>query len=211
MWLRLCTIKLLRNLKVLPQNSQDLALPTWFSGGEELHLDGTDGSCEGVVRKGRGLEPGWNRVGLRSRCMGGTRLGERGGVGPPLLLLPANSRRRWEKPMDGSMPMGVSRITRSKALGCWDRRPISSGPRRSRGWRGGGGLTKGGVDGNRVSMYPGGGGSRSSGAPIRNRWKGLLPSPRKLARGERGKASAPSGGGRAMRGVSEQLEGCVSR
>lgn len=84
--------------------------------------------------------------------MGGTRLGERGGVGPPLLVLPANSLRRLEKSIDGGS-MGVIRITLSKALGCWDSSPISSGPSRSRGGLGGGGgLTKGGVAGRRVSM-----------------------------------------------------------
>lgn len=145
--------------------------------------------------------------------MGGTRLGERGGVGPPLLVvLPASSLSRREKSMEGGS-MGVSRITLSKALGCWDSNPISSGPSRSKGGLGGGGgLTKGGVAGSRVSIYPGGGGcSLSRGAAMRRRWNGLLVSPRKVGRGERGRASAPGGGGRAMRGVREQLARWLSR
>lgn len=145
--------------------------------------------------------------------MGGTRFGERGGVGPPLLVvLPANSLRRREKSMEGGS-MGVIRITLSKALGCWDSSPISSGPSRSRGGLGGGGgLTKGGVAGSRVSMNPGGGGcSLSRGAAMRRRWNGLLVSPRKVGRGERGRASAHGGGGRAMRGVREQLARWLSR
>lgn len=49
--------------------------------------------------------------------MGGMRLGERGGVGPPLLVVcPASSRRRREKSMEGGS-MGVILITLSKALG----------------------------------------------------------------------------------------------
>ena len=76
--------------------------------------------------------------------MGGTRLGETGGVGPPPaalplplpLLLPASSRSRREKSMEGggSMTIGARRMTRSNALGCCDSMPISSGPRRSSGW-----------------------------------------------------------------------------
>lgn len=145
--------------------------------------------------------------------MGGTRFGERGGVGPPLLVVfPASSLKRREKSMEGGS-MGVILITLSKALGCCDSSPISSGPSRSRGGLGGGGgLTKGGVAGNRVSMYPGGGGcSLSRGAAMRRRWNGLLVSPRKVGRGERGNASAPGGGGRAMRGVREQLARWLSR
>lgn len=46
---------------------------------------------------------------------------------------------------------------------------------------------------------------------MRSKWNGLLLSPRKLARGERGRASAPKGGGNAIRGVREQLEGWLSR
>lgn len=46
---------------------------------------------------------------------------------------------------------------------------------------------------------------------MRSKLKGLLVSPRKLARGERGKASAPRGGGRAIRGVREQLDRWLSR
>lgn len=145
--------------------------------------------------------------------MGGTRLGERGGVGPPLLfVVPASSLRRLEKSIDGGS-IGVNRITLSKALGCWDSSPISSGPSRSKcGLGGGGGLTKGGVAGSRVSMYPGGGGcSLRRGAAMRRRWNGLLVSPRKVGRGERGSASAPGGGGSAMRGVREALTRWLSR
>lgn len=77
-------------------------------------------------------------------------MGERGGVGPPLLVvLPASSLRRLEKSMEGGS-IGVIRITLSKALGCWDSSPNSSGP--SGGLGGGGGLTNGGVAGSRVSM-----------------------------------------------------------
>lgn len=145
--------------------------------------------------------------------MGGTRLGERGGVGPPLLVvLPASSLSRREKSMElGSM--GVIRITLSKALGCWDSSPISSGPSRSRGGLGGGGgLTNGGVAGSRVSKYPGVWGcSLSRGAAMRRRWNGLLVSPRKVGRGDLGSASAHGGGGRAIRGVREQLPGWLSK
>lgn len=143
--------------------------------------------------------------------MGGTRLGERGGVGPPLLVLPASSLRRLEKSIDGGS-MWV-RITLSKALGCWDSSPISSGPSRSSGGLGGGGgLMKGGVAGSRVSMYPGGGGcSLRRGAAMRRRWNGLLVSPRKVGRGERGRASAPGGGGSAMRGVRAAFARWLSR
>lgn len=131
-----------------------------------------------------------------------------------LLLFPANSRNRLEKSMDwDSIAMGVSRITLSKALGCWEIRPISSALRRSslwgsRWWRGGG-LRNGGVLGRRFSMKPGGG-SRSNGPVILRRWKGLV-SPRKLVRGDCGMESLPMGGGKVMRGVRAVLEGFDSR
>lgn len=148
-------------------------------------------------------------MGFSSRCIGLALLGDNGGV--VLLVFPANSRNRLEKSMDwDSMAMGVNRITLSKALGCWDMRPISSALRRSsrwgsRWWRGGG-LTNGGVLGRRFSMNPGGG----RGPVILRRWKGLL-SPRKLVRGDCGIESLPMGGGIVMRGVRAVLEGLDSR
>lgn len=208
MWLRRWTTKLLWNLKVLPQNSQDLAL-FCVCGGVVL-LGGTDGSG-GVLRKGD-LGPGWKGLGFKSRCIGVALLGDSGGV--VLLLFPASSRNLLEKSMDcDSMAMGVSRITLSKALGCWEMRPISSALRRSsrwgsRWWRGGG-LMKGGVLGRRLSKNPGGG-SRSNGPDIRSRLKGLF-SPRKLVRGDWGMESLTMGGGMLMRGVRAELDGLDSR
>lgn len=173
-------------------------------------LFGGIGGSGGVLRKGD-LRLGWKGLGLSRRCIGLARLGESGGVE---LLLPASSRRRREKSMDWvSMAMGVKRITLSKALGCWEIKPISSALRRSRRWGSrwwrGGGLTKGGVFGRRFSTKPGVG-SRSSGPVIRSRWKGLL-SPKKLVRGDWGMDSAPIGGGRVIRGVSDVLEPLGSR
>lgn len=174
-------------------------------------LFGGIGGRGGVLRKGD-LGPGWNGLGFSSRCIGLALLGDSGGV--VLLLFPANSRNRLEKSMDwDSMAIGVRRITRSKALGCWEMRPISSALRRSsrwgsRWWRGGG-LTNGGVLGRRLSTKLGGG-SRSRGPVILRRWKGLL-SPRKLVRGDCGMESLPMGGGIVMRGVRAVLEGLDSR
>lgn len=119
MWLRLCTIRLLWNLKVFPQNSQALdfmgVLGCWGSGvGVDWEPEGDcmDGSG-GVERKG-GLAPAWN--GCRSLCMGLGRLGERGGLDPE--VLPASSLSLREKSIaGGSRGMGLSRSTLSKALG----------------------------------------------------------------------------------------------
>lgn len=174
-------------------------------------LGGTDGRG-GVLRKGD-LGPGWKGLVFKSRCIGVALLGDRGGVAP--LEFPASSRSLLEKSMDcDSRAMGVSRITLSKALGCWEMSPISSALRRSsrwgsRWWRGGG-LTKGGVLGRRFSRKPGGG-SRSKGPVILKRLKGLF-SPRKLARGDGGMESLTmGGGGMLMRGVRAELEGLDSR
>lgn len=70
-------------------------------------------------------------------------------------------------------------------------------------------MTNGGVLGRRFSTKPGGG-SRSRGAVILSRWKGLL-SPRKLVRGDCGMESLPMGGGIVRRGVRVALEGLDSR
>lgn len=94
-------------------------------------LLGGMGGSGGVLRNGDfGL--GWKGLGLRRRCIGLPRLGDSGGVE---LLFPASSLSRREKSMDwDSMAMGVMRITLSKALGCWEIKPISSALRRSRRW-----------------------------------------------------------------------------
>lgn len=88
---------------------------------------GAIGGSGGVLMKGDfGL--GWN--GLSRRCIGLVRLGERGGVE---LLFPASSLSRLEKSIDwDSIAIGVRRITLSKALGCWEIKPISSALRCSR-------------------------------------------------------------------------------
>lgn len=78
----------------------------------------------GVLRKGD-FDPVWKGLVFRSRCIGFALLGDTGGV--VLLVVPASSRNRLEKSMDwDSMAVGVSRITLSKALGCWEVSPISS-------------------------------------------------------------------------------------
>ncbi len=95
-------------------------------------LFGGIGGKGGVLRKGD-FGPGWKGLGFSSRCIGLALLGDNGGV--VLLVFPANSRNRLEKSMDwDSMAMGVNRITLSKALGCWEMRPISSALRRSSRW-----------------------------------------------------------------------------
>lgn len=94
-------------------------------------LFGGIGGKGGVFRKGD-FGPGWKGFGFSSRCIGLALLGDNGGV---VLLFPANSRNRLEKSIDWvSIAMGVSRITLSKALGCWEMRPISSALRRSSRW-----------------------------------------------------------------------------
>lgn len=95
-------------------------------------LFGGIGGNGGVLRNGD-FGPGWKGLGFSSRCIGLGLLGDNGGV--VLLVFPANSRNRLEKSIDwDSMAIGVSRITLSKALGCWEMRPISSALRRSRRW-----------------------------------------------------------------------------
>lgn len=165
MWLRRWTTKLLWNLKVFPQNSQDLDLTGGWEGGGAGR-----GGRGGVARKG-GLLPGWN--GCSNLCIGLGRFGDNGG----LEVFPANSRSRLEKSIaGGSMAMGLSRSTLSKALGWWVARAISSAPRRSMRcgskWCLGGGLNKGGVGGKRPSPRPEA--SLATDPGILRRLKGLL-------------------------------------
>lgn len=95
-------------------------------------LFGGIGGKGGVLRKGD-FGPVWKGLVLSRRCIGLALLGDNGGV--VLLLFPASSRNRREKSIDwDSMAMGVRRITLSKALGCWEMRPISSALRRSNRW-----------------------------------------------------------------------------
>lgn len=201
MWLRRWTIRLLWNLKVFPQNSQDLLL-AWVCGGVVL-LGGIGGNGGVLIKGDLGL--GWK--GFSRRCIGLPRFGDTGGG---VELFPASSRSLREKSIAGdSIAIGFKRITLSKALGCWATNPISSALRRcgSRWWRGGG-LKSGGVFGSRASAKPGW--SRRMGPVIRKRLKGLL-SPRKFIRGDGATVSGPRGGGIVIRGVRELLVGLVSR
>lgn len=176
-WLRLCTIKLLWNLKALPQNSQHFV----FKGVTEEGVAPAEGRVVvGVVWEPTGdcMEPGrgggvarygglplpapptlpfppvWN--GWSKRCMGLGLLGDSGGVDPE--VLPASSRNRREKSIVGGGSRGrggLRRITLSKALGWWAASASSSGLRwwGSR-WFLGGGLKRGGVGGKRWWCTP---------------------------------------------------------
>jgi len=78
----------------------------WEGGGADCR-----GGRGGVARNG-GLLPGWK--GCSNLCIGLGRLGDKGG----LEVLPASSRSLREKSIaGGSIAMGFSRSTLSKALG----------------------------------------------------------------------------------------------
>lgn len=70
---------------------------------------------------------------FRIWCIGLALLGDNWVV--VLFVFPANSHNRLEKSMEWeSIALGASCITLSKALGCWELRPISSALRRSSLW-----------------------------------------------------------------------------
>lgn len=98
-----CTMRLLWNLKVLPQNSHDLLF------GRRLRWRrATGGMGAAAACSGTGLGLGWK--GFRSRCIGLPRPGDTGG-GVELGCPPARGSRR-EKSMAGEpMAMGPRRMT----------------------------------------------------------------------------------------------------